>query len=156
MSRWSFSQWVLLGIWLAAFTMSTLLVAHMWWSVHIPNAATGYYAEIYDLGEQTAGLYAFVLTTMLGVAYARPQPPATNPQIRFRDQLTAAFWTALLISIAWNALPIFFLWQVSFWQASPGREMDIKSLKEVLRWFEKLVWVVNPVIAFYFAHDQNP
>jgi hypothetical protein len=154
-SRMSSSQWALLYIWLLAFATSMLLVTHIWWSVHIPNPPAGFYAEIKDLGEQPAGLYAFVLTTMLGVGYARTQAPVTNPKIPFRDQLTAEFLTAVVISIAWNAVPIFFLWKVSHWGAEPGREMDIKSLREVLGWFPKLVWVVNPFIAFYFAHDHD-
>jgi hypothetical protein len=151
----SFSQSILLGIWLLAFIISMLLVAHIWWSVHMPNAPEGFYAEIYNVWWQTAGLYAFVLTPMLGVAYARSQPPGSTPPLPIQDQLKAGFWIAFMISLAWNVFAIFFLWQASFWEASPGREMDIKSLSELLRWFEKLGWVVNPFLAFYFAHDYN-
>ena len=151
----SFSQCILLVIWLLAFAISVLLVAHLWWSVHVPDAPKGYYKEIYDLAQQTAGLYAFVLTTMFGVAYARTQPKAMDPPIRIREQLTPVFWTALLISLAWNALAIFFLSETSFWQANSGREINIRSLRELLQWFEKLGWVVNPFIAFYFAHDRS-
>jgi hypothetical protein len=142
---------VLLATWLVFlfFNIGLVAYAHIY-QFAMPNLPQTLSNHVFAVYARILGLYGAFLTTMLSVQLARTRarPSRASSVVR---ATSGRFFTALLVSLAWNAWFVFYV--VTF---ALTDKLDVISLDNTLQeLFGRSAWLVSPVLGFYFGSDKS-
>lgn len=128
--------------WTLCLIVSFGLLAYVDWTQYqSTQAPEGFREPIEQAYKDTFTAYAVYMTTMFGCIYARKKMAAPKA-----DAGAAGFVLALLVTLVWNGMFIFYTSRVAVFQ-----NMTIQDLAGVRDMLTKAAFLVNPFLGYYFG-----